>query len=68
MERVTSVAFSPDAPIIALALMGLMVRLWDLETGIQSTLKGDLGRNIGFVTFSPNGKLVAAVSAFAICL
>ena len=58
----TSVAFSPDGTKIASGAFDRTPKIWDVTTGRELlSLKaggGDESGNIGFSTFSPDGKLV----------
>lgn len=66
-KPVSAVAFSPDATTVASGSDDFSVRLWNVEQGTEITnLNADLDKKskaqIYSVTFSPNGKLVAAVN------
>ena len=65
-KAVSTVAFSPDGTSIASGSDDFSVRLWNIEQGKETAnLNADLEKKsktqINCVTFSPNGKLVAAV-------
>jgi WD40 repeat protein len=66
-KAVSALAFHPDGQTLASGSDDTTVRLWDVEKGIETyNLNADLDKKsrhpIYAVTFSPNGKLVAAVN------
>ncbi len=62
MPRVTSVAYSPDANIIAIGSEDKTVRLWDTQAGEQkNTLIGHTDTVLS-LAFSPDGKTIATRS------
>lgn len=66
-KPVSAVAFHPDGTVLASGSDDTSVRLWDLGTGMETfNLNADGDKKsksqIYSVTFSPNGKLVAAVN------
>jgi RNA polymerase sigma factor (sigma-70 family) len=58
-----SVVFSPDDKVLA-AESGFSVRLWDVATGKELPTLGKHARVVNRVTFSPGGRLLAAVEWF----
>jgi WD40 repeat protein len=63
MDRVISVAFSPDDQRLASASLDRTIKLWDMTTGQEAlTLRGhsDL---VGRILFSPDGQRLASASA-----
>ena len=66
-SRSRRVAFHPDGNVLASGRDDISVRLWDVEKGTETAnLNADFDKRaksqIYSVTFSPNGKLVAAVN------
>ena len=60
--EVHSVAFSPDRKTLASAGSDMVIKLWDLRTGVElRTLKGD-ENDIVSVAFSNDGKILASSS------
>ncbi|MFN5263224.1 MAG: WD40 repeat domain-containing protein, partial [Pseudanabaena sp.] len=61
IERVTSVAFSPDGKTIATGSLDKTVKLWNLE---GKELQSFIGHrdNVISVAFSPDGKTIASGS------
>ena len=60
-ERVFSVAFSPDGKVVAGgAWRG--IKLWNIETGEEVSLKGGTIIRSGSIAFSPDGATLASAS------
>jgi WD40 repeat protein len=60
--EVHSVAFSPDRKTFASAGSDMVIKLWDLRTGVElRTLKGDIA-DVVSVAFSNDGKILASSS------
>ena len=66
-KPVSALAFHPDGNTLASGGDDFSVRLWDIEKGIETAnLNADFDKRaksqIYAITFSPNGKLIAAVN------
>jgi len=60
--EVHSVAFSPDRKTLASAGSDMVIKLWDVTTGVElRTLKGDVA-DVESVAFSSDGKILASSS------
>lgn len=61
-ECVTALAFSPDSKLVASASWDKVVRVWDVNTGLEyRTLSGHI-KGVNCVAFSQDGKLLASGS------
>lgn len=59
-EAVWRIAISPDRSKLATACEDAWVRVWDVETGIESKRYGPLSWQATAVAYSPDGELLAA--------
>lgn len=67
-EKISAAAIDPGGRVAASAHRTRMIRLWDVESGeLLATLKGPV-RGASDVTFSPDGKFLAAVGRDGIWL
>lgn len=58
------VDFSPDGKLLATIGEDNTIKLWDIENGCEiKTLQGH-SREVNYITFSPDGKLLVSAAAF----
>jgi WD40 repeat protein len=60
--EVTSIAFSPDSQVLAVAYSDFAIRLWDAKTGRSLSVLRGHSREVRFVAFSPDGTALASAS------
>jgi WD40 repeat protein len=62
-DRVNSISFRPDGKFLSTCSDDETLRIWDLEKGIEVQNFGKQDGRVYACTYSPNGKIVAAVNA-----
>ena len=58
----TSMAFSPDGRILAVAYGDQTIKLWDVQGGTLLLMLTNSGHEVNSVTFSPDGHMLASVT------
>ncbi|NQU25418.1 MAG: protein kinase [Candidatus Nealsonbacteria bacterium] len=67
-QDVTSIAFSPTAPILATGSFDTTIKLWHLETGQELASLTCDGTRVKFLAFSPDGQLLATATELTVKL
>jgi WD40 repeat protein len=63
-DEVISVAFHPNGKMVVSGGLDATIRFWDVESGKQIQVIGDIGGVVKSLDVSPNGSMVAGVGRF----